>query len=308
MYQELLFDILTKYYDIGIKSVSFMREGGSKVYVVEANHGQYLLKLVNEAFFDTFHQSSAVMQYLEEKNFPVPRTILTKDGASTINVFIEDKPYIIALYEYIQGTEPDLTVRATEIGALVGQMHTLLSDYSADLENRNEQFFVGRYLDILKKKNYAHIADYKVLGENLWNHVKNCPTGICHGDLHRGNLLETADGEICVLDFDTVCIAPLMFDVMVMCDMTDYFCLTPSGLETTQAVYANFLAGYIDSRDLTMEEKQSFYAWVAVRHFQLQATIVEIYGLDCIDEKFIDKQLDWLKQWIHMIEGISDVL
>lgn len=39
------------------------------------------------------------------------------------------------------------------------------------------------------------------------------------------------------------------------------------------------------------------YEFIALRHFQLQATIVEIYDLDCIDEKFIDKQLDWIKQW-----------
>ena len=37
--------------------------------------------------------------------------------------------------------------------------------------------------------------------------------------------------------------------------------------------------------------------WVAIRHFQLQATILEIYGVDCIDEGFIDGQLYWLNKW-----------
>lgn len=91
------------------------------------------------------------------------------------------------------------------------------------------------------------------MGEKLWRRVRDLPVGNCHGDLHRGNLLEAQDGTIYLLDFDTVCRAPIMFDVMVMCDMTDYF--------------------------------------------QLQATIVEIYGIDCIDEKFVDMQLEWLKSW-----------
>ena len=37
--------------------------------------------------------------------------------------------------------------------------------------------------------------------------------------------------------------------------------------------------------------------WVAIRHFQLQATILEIYGVDCIDEGFADDQLYWLNKW-----------
>lgn len=301
MYQEQLLNILTEHYDIGATTVSFLREGGSKTYVVEVDQGKYLLKLVNEAFFDTFHQSSSVMRYLEENQFPVPKTILTKGNTPVMEVVIEDTPYIVALYEFIDGTEPDLTVRATEIGDLVGKMHTLLSNYGENLENRNAQFFIGRYLDILQKKNYPYLSEYKALGEKLWDHVKQCPVGVCHGDLHRGNLLETAGGEIYFTDFDTICVAPLMFDVMVMCDMTDYFCLTPSGIETTQAVYAKFMEGYLKSHELTSEEKESFYAWVAIRHFQLQATIVEIYGLDCIDEKFIDMQLEWLNEWIDTV-------
>jgi hypothetical protein len=36
---------------------------------------------------------------------------------------------------------------------------------------------------------------------------------------------------------------------------------------------------------------------MALYHFSLQATIVELFGLDCIDEAFIDKQLDWLYRW-----------
>lgn len=48
----------------------------------------------------------------------------------------------------------------------------------------------------------------------------------CHGDLHRENLLETVDGKIYLLNFDT---------------------------------------------------------------------IVEIYGIDCIDNHFFDKQLEWLE-------------
>ena len=100
----------------------------------------------------------------------------------------------------------------------------------------------------------------------------------CHGDLHRGNLLETPEGKLYLLDFDTACLAPHMFDVMVMC---------------------RFLQTYTQMINLTKQEIASIYDWIALRHFQLQATIVEIYGLDCIDDLFIDQQLEWLEAWKH---------
>ncbi|MBR2750640.1 MAG: phosphotransferase [Clostridiales bacterium] len=126
---------------------------------------------------------------------------------------------------------------------------------------------------------------------------RDLPCGNCHGDLHRGNLLKSPDGKIYLIDFDTVCRAPIMFDIMVMCDMTDYFMLKPEDIELTKEVYQKFLSGYSKYHALSLEEVLSFPDWVAIRHFQLQATILEVHGIDCIDEQFIDYQLYWLNQW-----------
>ena len=112
--------------------------------------------------------------------------------------------------------------------------------------------------------------------------------------------MQTKNGQIYLLDFDTVCKAPLMFDVMVMCDMTNYFNLQEKDIETTRAVYENFISGYTRCHPLSPEEKLTFPDWVAIRHFQLQATILEVHGINCIDEQFIDWQLYWLKKWMEL--------
>ena len=120
-------------------------------------------------------------------------------------------------------------------------------------------------------------------------------------------MLETAEGKIYLLDFDTDCLAPRMFDVMVMCDMTDYFNIRAADIVTTRAVFQSFLAGYTRYVPLTEREKASFSDWVVIRHFQLQATIVEIFGMDCIDNDFIDSQLQWMKSWEEQSRaGISE--
>lgn len=297
MEEQKILSTLRENYNGRIEDVDFMRESGGRTYVVKGDGKKYLLKIAGGAFSDTVRQSVDVMCYLSECGFPVPPIVKTKSGLPMLEISDEGKTELFVLYEYLEGEEPDLCVCGRDVGELAGRLHKLLLNYRSELIERDERFFIGRYLDILRRKDYPRTEAYADLGARLWKRVKDCPVSVCHGDLHRGNLLETADREIYLLDFDTICRAPHMFDVAVMCDMTDCFDLRPDDVKTTRAVYESFLDGYSRFVDLSEQERQSFDDWVAIRHFQLQATIVEIYGIDCIDESFIDRQFGWLESW-----------
>lgn len=307
MDEKTLQNILSVNYGINIPSLEFLREGGAHTYIVNGKT-KYLLKVIGSAFSGTAKQSVAIMRYLEEKDFPVPKTILTKSGEAIFETEIEGQKKLIVLMEFIDGDEPELEKCAAEVGALVGSFHQLMEEYPLELLSHDKDFFIDRYLNFLRKKNYLRIAEYEELGRRLWNKVKTLPKGLCHGDLHRGNLLQNPAGRIYLLDFDTACRAPLMFDVMVMCDMTNYFNLQPEDIDETKEVYRKFLLGYSKYHKLGQEEILSFPYWVAIRHFQLQATILEIHGIDCIDEGFIDGQLYWLNKWQEAMEAFSEGL
>ena len=304
MDEKTLQNILTVDYGIESSSLEFLREGGAHTYIVNGKT-KYLLKVIGAAFSDTARQSVAIMRYLEEKDFPVPKTILTKSGESIFETEANGEKKLIVLMEFIEGDEPELEICAAEVGALVGRFHQLMEKYPLELLSHGKEFFIDRYLNFLRQKNYPRIAEYEELGRRLWNKVKTLPKGLCHGDLHRGNLLQNPAGRIYLLDFDTACRAPLMFDVMVMCDMTNYFNLQPEDIDETKEVYQKFLSGYSKYHKLSHEEILSFPYWVAIRHFQLQATILEIHGIDCIDEGFIDGQLFWLNKWQEAMEKLS---
>ena len=221
--EEKLIQLLQTQYGLKNISLEFLREGGCKTYIVNCGK-KYLLKVIGKAFKDTAKQSVMITRYLEEKGFPVPKIILTKNGEAFVEVS-DAEPCLVLLQEFIYGKEPDLEKAETaeKTGALVGKLHSLMEHCPVQPVFRDKDFFIGRYIDFLRKKSYPRIADYEKLGERLWKKVEKLPYGICHGDLHRGNLLQTKNGQIYLLDFDTVCQAPLMFDVMVMCDMTNYF-------------------------------------------------------------------------------------
>ena len=305
MDERSLQDILTEKYEIESPSLEFLREGGSHTYAVNGKN-KFLLKVIGSAFSDTARQSVSIMRYLEGNGFPVPKTILTKSGEAVFETEVEGEKNLIVLMGFIDGDEPELENCASEVGGLVGRFHQLMEKYPEEAILKDKEFFIGRYLEFLRKKNYPRIAEYEELGERLWDKVKNLPQGKCHGDLHRGNLLQNSDGQIFLVDFDTVCRAPFMFDVMVMCDMTDYFNLKQEDIKLTKEVYRKFLSGYSEYHALSREEILSFPYWVAIRHFQLQATILEIYGIDCIDEGFIDGQLWWLNKWQESMADFAD--
>lgn len=84
-----------------------------------------------------------------------------------------------------------------------------------------------------------------------------------------------------------------------MCNSADYFDLEESGYEKTKKVLECFLKGYEQFCPLSDMERESVFYLLAVYHYQLQATIIEIYGLDCVDEKFLDNQYHWLKKWAN---------
>lgn len=294
MKDKNILELLQKNYDIKMGSLTFNRKGGCVSYIVKSGNKKYFLKIIDNVFLDTAIHSIDIQQYLIKNDFSVPKIIKTKDSSP---YFIYENQLFI-LYEYIDETEPNLDDNAEKIGELVGKLHKILSSYSGKLTTYNKGFFVDRYIDILREKDYPDekLNEYIEVGNSLWDSIKDLSYGFCHGDLHRGNLLQTLDDKIYMLDFDTACFAPQVFDIAVMCDTTNYFNFDKNEFHHTTEIFNQFMKSYSKYNQLNFDIKQ-LYDFIVLRHFQLQATIIEIYGLDCIDEEFIDKQLDWIKQW-----------
>lgn len=295
MDEQKALELLNQNYPIQFSKAEFLRDGGCISYCAVSGGEKYLFKIVKTAFLETAKQSADIMNYLLVHGFPVPRIIPTING----------KPYELSagtmfiLFEFIEGREPDLGEKLEEIGEFTGWLHCVMKDYTGSLAVREKPFFMDRYLNLLCQKKYPErkLAEFIDYGDQLWKRIKDLPRGYCHGDLHRGNLLLTSSDQLCFLDFDTSCIAFPAFDIMVMCDATDYFTFKPEGYDTAEQIYERFLEGYTKYRTLTTAEQTAFYDFIALRHYQLQATIIEIYGLDCVDEAFVDRQLDWLRKW-----------
>ena len=289
-------EILNQNCDIDVRNIELFREGGNISYVVYGKDKKFFLKIIRPPFIENTLYSIDVQLYLMKNQFPVIPVVLTKNNAAYIETYIRDERMIFILYEYIEGKEPDYdnTERA---GGLIGKLHRVMKNYTGELPVRDKYFFIDKYLEIMRIKKYNKVEAFKEYGEELWERIKNLPKGYCHCDLYRGNVHQDSYGILRVTDFDTSCNAFPIYDIALFCNDTNYFAFDYGGYEKTKARLEQFLKGYLKFCTLSKEEMEAFYDMIAVYHFQLQATMMEIHGYDCVDFKFFDKQYDWLIKW-----------
>lgn len=301
-YADIL-SVLNAHYPVTFMRTELMRDAGSTTYAVYSGSKKYFLKVTKPAFNETIKSSVDINVFLQKNGFPVPCIVFTKDRHPYIEETTDDGVRFYILYDHLEGVEIDPEQDAEEIGALLGQFHYLMSGYKGELSKRNKQFYIGRYLDILEKKKYPQAADFAVYGNDLWNKVKALPLGYCHGDMYSGNIQRSSDGKMYILDFDTSCEGFPMYDLVLICNQTHYFEFQEDGYSKTKKVYERLLPEYLKYDDLSASEINSFYDLLALYHFALQATIIEIHGLDCVDNTFLDRQLDWLMKWKEQCEN-----
>lgn len=288
-----MIEILNESYPVRVDSLELMRDMGSSAYTVFACNQKYFLRVLKPAFLDTALKAVDIQVFLQKRGFPVPPIVFSRENMP----YIRDENGIYVLYEYIEGGESNPEQDAEAIGALVGRLHHIMKDYSGELVKRDKQFFIGRYIDILRKKQYPRVDEFLIYGETLWEKVKDLPRGFCHGDMYCGNIHKTPDGRLFVLDFDTACEGFPMYDPTLICDMTNYFDFDDHNYDRSNNVLSRFVPEYLKYNVLSQAEINAFGDLIAIQHFSTQATVMEIFGPDCLDGTDLDNQLDWLYRW-----------
>lgn len=290
---EAMIRALNDHYSIRFDRAELLRDMGSASYAAYSGDEKYFLRVIKPSLNDTALTGADIQVFLQKQGFPVPPIILTADGLPCAKT--GDALYI--LYEFIEGQDCDPEQDAEAIGALTGRFHKIMQSYRGALIPRDKQFYIGRYIDILREKRYPRIGEYIDYGDELWARIEHLPRGYCHGDLYDGNIRKGLDGRLYIHDFDTSCEGITMYDPMLICDMTKYFAYDDRDFERSVRVLERFVPEYRKHHPLSEAEIEAFPALIAVQHYSTQATVMGIFGLDCIDESDMDNQLQWLYRW-----------
>lgn len=296
--------LLSCNYGMDAQSIELNREGGNVSYTVNGGNNKYFLKIIRPPFLETAMQSIDIQMYLLRSRFPVIPIVLTQAGTPCVLAEDQGRECIFVLYDYIDGGEPD-PEDTQKAGALIGKLHQVMKGYPGRLPVRDRHFFIDRYIEIMKKLKYPKMESFLAYGNELWEKVKDLSRGYCHCDLYRGNIHKAGGKAMYVVDFDTSCMAFPMYDVVLFCNDTHYFEFQEEGFLRSKARLERFMAGYSRYCSLSKEEISAFYHMIAMYHFQLQATMLELYGYDTGKFEFFDRQYDWLIRWKEQCQKMN---
>jgi Ser/Thr protein kinase RdoA (MazF antagonist) len=290
---EAIRKVLYENYHINYDTLELIRDMGSTSYAVFSGGNKYFLRVIKSALFDTATTGAEIQAFLQNLGFPVPPIIFNNENSP----YTKTDDVLIILYEFIEGTDANPEQDAEAIGALVGRLHQTMKTYPGKLVKRDKHFFIGRYIDILQKRQYARISEYIKHGDILWERIKGLQCGYCHGDMYEGNIRKALDGTLYIHDFDTSCEGFPMYDTTLICDRTKYFEFDERNYDKSCKVLARFVPEYGKYSAINQSEIAAFPALIAIQHFSTQATVMDLFGINCLSDEDIDNQLDWLNRW-----------
>ncbi len=236
---ELLVDCLKRDFGLPISQIEFLPIGAdvhTAVYRVNAGGTTYFAKLRDGDFNDL---SIIVPHLLESQGIAhLIAPIETTDG----RLWTQFEQYTVILYPFIEGQDGFTTELSNrqwvELGEVLNGVHTVNLPVEIRQVLRREIFptvwfeRARDYLDLFARKSFAdpisaQLADLMrtqrdVIEELIRRGEARRATlladppefVLCHADIHGGNVLMVPNGDLYVVDWDTLMLAPKERDLM----------------------------------------------------------------------------------------------
>lgn len=191
------------------------------------------------------------------------------------------------------------------IGRVIGRMHALSRKRSAPQRLvLNPETTTASYISSLLSLQLVHpdcLDDFRTVCDEALTHIRDLFDSVdsirIHGDCHFGNILQTADGVVTLIDFDDMMTGPAVQDLWL---------LLPDRLPQASAELNLLLEGYeqfnsFDRRTLDLIEPLRFMRhiyflnWVASQH---------------VDTGFSERYPGWGSRsfWIREVEDLNQQL
>jgi Ser/Thr protein kinase RdoA (MazF antagonist) len=246
------------------------------VFYIQSPIGRKVLKLYEPSCTNEAIQTTHIIPYLDSCGFPVVQIIPTvsselyvtfeKSGSNIIGVLFEyaDGIDIGFLHRWRDNKQPLVNPLARQVGRSVGLMHRLMENYEKPLIHKGKERFFDTLVWLMRRDNYdkAKAHDLEIYGIELWDILKNLPTGFYHADMHTGNA-KYRNGQFTWMDFDMACMSYPVLDLAWLAE-TDYVWFHEESIDRSRAVLDEIYAGYSMERTLIRITSYSCYTlWMS---------------------------------------------
>lgn len=241
---------LLKNYDVG-PLLHFEALSGGKAnssIIISSGKGRFVLSVCDEKESGEIDSLTAILEYLDEHDFPTTRIVRTVSGRSM--VALGDKP--VYLKEYIEGrVETEFSPSMVhQVGMVLARLHEVPTHHKLPQEFA---YGIEAFDEIVCGESRGGYPEWLLEKKELIKGAcsEDLPRGFVHGDLFSDNILFMDNKLVAVLDFEEACIYFLLFDL----GMCVTGCCTVNGRFSLDLA-AELIHGYQSVRKLQPLEQQ----------------------------------------------------
>jgi len=254
----------------------FWERGANDTYQVRCVDERYFLRIYRSGAYPREANEFEVeaLNYLHQQGFPVAYPIARKSGEYLTEIAALEGPRVVLLTALAEGVSPDYDSleNCRLVGESVAQLHLISNGFETsrtrtrlDLQGLLENSMVTI------RTHLAHRADsistIEAIAQDARTAVLSVPeasldTGICHGDLHGGNLHLHA-GKVTHFDFEECAFGYRVYD------LATFKWGTCVGRDNRVAErWSAFVAGYESVRPISESDLSLVDTFVIVRELE----------------------------------------
>lgn len=286
------------------------------VFLVKNEFQQFIFRVFpQEKDADFIKSEIQLLSFLKNNGINVESFINNSKGISFGEIRIQNSVRKCALYEALSGNiyDEQLTdIQSENLGEITGKLHSAFDQYcgQSDFGRLDYDELIWKPWKLIRPY-ICHRGDlyefYRITMESCEAKLRQSDTflswGICHGDLHAGNVIFDRNDDPGVFDFELCCKSWRIYDLA-----TFVWSILPRGdyrIESIEAIdkcIDGFLRGYMRHRTITSEELELILEMVLLRHVWRQAERLEMDNDNSIwkSEQHFQNQMIRMKMWIQI--------
>jgi Ser/Thr protein kinase RdoA (MazF antagonist) len=290
------------------------------IYQVFAGTERFWLRIYKHNEFSSVEIEAeiAILNQLAAAQAPVTRLVCSRAGKFVYAVQAPEgiRYCLLTAHAPDQGPGREITsTQAEQYGQAVAQLHHTLDQLPG--RYHRPQLDLTTLLDeplvILQPVLVTRPADWRFLGqiaEQLRSVLAALPTtlpvyGLCHGDLHKMNVLIDPTGQLTIIDWDCLGYGWRAYDLAVL-----RWSIGPAmggegiGEPRLSQVWAAYLQSYQGSRPLTTQEQAALPYFVALRQIRVlgwdvQRALDGRLGAWLLTDHYFEHQISELRNWME---------
>ncbi len=293
-------------------SCLFLHKGLNDTYIVHARRQTYYLR-VYRAGWRTRAEIDAeleLLNYLHRRGVPVARPVKRRDRQYIADLDAPEGVRPAVLFTAAPGAQhvpmsPRQSGLFGHTAALIHQQadrqRKTYARYEIDLAHLSTQplaalrpFFSARPRDFAY---LARVADACTVA--LSSLPRTAPAfGLCHGDLHAGNVHFGPHPQLTLFDFDLCGYGWRAYDLAVFLWSRLIGHPRPEAKRSRVRAWQSFLRAYERVRPLSQQERAAIPRFVALRHIWLlglHADMINIWGSLWFNEQYFARELRTMK-------------